>query len=337
VASSYDHNVQHFLRRRSAQTRRWARHDQRLALRVAALLLIAGATALVWRWPQLSYTFGWDRTPSAALIPAPQPEARLGADRSGRLVYAYSVVPGGVIDANELRRAVESDPVVAEHYHDLDLTRLHPVTLSMDTAAYVSFRKGDRVYWTTKKVRLVKGESVLSDGKNMVRARCGNRISEDAMSRSAPDEPLEAELDAPILPGGPMAPLELPEQPEQGRLLVAALRPELPEPPPPLPDSPEGVTLSAPVDGTITQDESYYGPWPFIHGIPWSWAFAAYGPTPLPPQPKQPGDQGGSGPTTASDDPADAHTPEPASWILVGGGMLGLGGLVRRARRRSAR
>ena len=326
MASAYDHNVKHFLRRRSAQKRRWARHDQRLALRVAGLLLLAGVTALVWRWPQLSYTFGWDRTPSAALMPAQPPEAIADAQRSGRPVYAYSVVPGGVIDANEVRRAAASDPVVAEHYRDLDLARLHPVSLTMDTAAYVSFRKGGKVYWTTKKVRLAKGETVLSDGKNMVRARCGNRISDDSMSRSVPDEPPEAELDSPLLPGGPMAPLELPPPSEQGRLMEAAL-------PAPLPDSPEAITLPTPEIGAINQDEPYHGPWPFIHGIPWSWAFLALGPTPLPPQPYKPGDQSNSPASTASDDPVEAPTPEPASWLLVGAGILGLSGLLRRTRR----
>jgi hypothetical protein len=35
---------------------------------------------------------------------------------SARAIYPYSVIPGGVESAAELRNSVTRDPVVAEHY-----------------------------------------------------------------------------------------------------------------------------------------------------------------------------------------------------------------------------
>jgi hypothetical protein len=45
------------------------------------------------------------------------PSLSLDADRP---VYRYSVIPGGVYDADDLRDALEVDPIVAAHYKDLD-------------------------------------------------------------------------------------------------------------------------------------------------------------------------------------------------------------------------
>jgi hypothetical protein len=42
--------------------------------------------------------------------------------------------------------------------------------------AYVSYRKPNGVHWTTHPVTIAANELVLTDGKNLVRARCGNRI-----------------------------------------------------------------------------------------------------------------------------------------------------------------
>ncbi len=42
---------------------------------------------------------------------------------------------------------------------------------------YVSYRIGNKVFWTKHKLALRKGEAMLSDGTNMARTRCGNRIS----------------------------------------------------------------------------------------------------------------------------------------------------------------
>lgn len=95
-----------------------------------------------------------------------------------RPLLPYSVIPGGAADVAELNSAIAHDPLVAIHYAVFDLAKTHVVRLDRDRAVYVSYRLGDRVYWTRKKLMLFKGETVLTDGEHQARTRCGNRLSE---------------------------------------------------------------------------------------------------------------------------------------------------------------
>lgn len=120
--------------------------------------------------------------------------------REPSVVYPYSVIKGGVRSAKDVEEAVAVDPAVAEHYSGIKVKALETVTLKSDTDAYVSFRKNGRIYWTSQKVHLARGEPVLSDGVNCVRGRCGNRISWKPRSPVLPKEfkePTSAELDTP--------------------------------------------------------------------------------------------------------------------------------------------
>jgi hypothetical protein len=58
----------------------------------------------------------------------------------------------------------------------------------------------DKIFWTAKPVTIKAGETVLCDGKNFIRARCGNRISERPMRPIRQNEPSEDELDAAVSP-----------------------------------------------------------------------------------------------------------------------------------------
>lgn len=113
---------------------------------------------------------GTTAIPARAPLSAPAPAARP--------VYRYSVVPGGAADRAELERILRMDKVVAAHYAGFDVSRAHAVTVSVPRAVYVSYRKGDQIYWTSKKLMLQVGETLLTDGRNEMRARCANRISD---------------------------------------------------------------------------------------------------------------------------------------------------------------
>lgn len=112
-----------------------------------------------------------------------------------RKVFRYSVVPGGVFTPEELRMARESDPVVALHYADFGKdTRI--TTLKEDMYVYISYRKGDKVYYSKKKHKVCKGEVVITDGKNYARTRCANRITKIFRPPAiAFDEPKAPEFD----------------------------------------------------------------------------------------------------------------------------------------------
>jgi hypothetical protein len=122
------------------------------------------------------------------------------ASGEGRKVYPLSVIHGGAYSAEELNRARQLDSVVGAHYADFGrspVVQHTPANLFM----YVSYRKSDKVYWTRTKRRIPKGESVLSDGKNLARTRCGNRLSFTPQQPLSPENELSEEaFDVPEVP-----------------------------------------------------------------------------------------------------------------------------------------
>jgi hypothetical protein len=136
--------------------------------------------------------------------PLDVPETLTGVGRS-RIVYPYSVVPGGVHSAAELTAAVEADPIVAAHYTHLSVPALRQERVRERRAVYMSYRVGDQIYWTKRPVALRPGELVLSDGREEIRARCGNCISDVPMEPTLTAEPDPTEFDRGIV--GPLAAL----------------------------------------------------------------------------------------------------------------------------------
>jgi PEP-CTERM motif len=118
----------------------------------------------------------------------------------GRTVYKYSVVPGGVRTVQELRWAAEHDPVVAAHYAGFDYDHAHVVKLVLARTAYISYRIGNRVYWTRHRVSLKKGETVITDGKITARTRCANRVEEMPQQATSESEPPAEKFDEPAQP-----------------------------------------------------------------------------------------------------------------------------------------
>ena len=115
-------------------------------------------------------------------------------------MFPSSVIAGGADTAQELRNAVMADPVVAQHYSDFDLANVRRVTLNAPQLMYVSYRVGNKVFWTKRRLTLAKGETVLTDGRSMARTRCGNRVSALPVRPNALAEPAPEDFNAPELP-----------------------------------------------------------------------------------------------------------------------------------------
>jgi len=96
--------------------------------------------------------------------------------RAARQMFPFSVIPGGVFDARELADSIAKDVVVRDHYRDLQPDRMWFTRVKEPMLAYVSYRKDSKVGWTAHPVTIPANELVLTDGKHLVRARCGNRI-----------------------------------------------------------------------------------------------------------------------------------------------------------------
>lgn len=121
------------------------------------------------------------------------------APSRGQKVFPYSVIPGGVRSARDLREAVRNEALVAQHYSGFDLESARVIHAVKDKEVYVSYRIGSQIFWTRHKVTIHAGETLLTDGHNLARGRCGNRISESPKSPASPDEPSDFAMSAPVV------------------------------------------------------------------------------------------------------------------------------------------
>ena len=147
-----------------------------------------------------------------------------------RPAYPYSVVSGGVRDVQELKWAAEHDPVVASHYAGFDYDHARVVRLVLARTAYISYRIGNKVYWTRHRVSLKKGETLITDGKITARSRCGNRVEEVPQQATSSLEPPAIKFEEPLLPsmGTAVTTLPIPFESALNRPGLPGWGPELP-------------------------------------------------------------------------------------------------------------
>jgi hypothetical protein len=232
-----------------------------------------------------------------------------------RPVYPYSIVPGGAQDSHELKWAADHDPVVAAHYAGFDYAHARVVHLMLARSVYLSYRIGNRVYWTRRRVTLKKGETLLTDGKMTARTRCANRVEEKPQQEASNLEPPVAKFDEPILPALGTA-QETPVEPVQEALNHPA---ELNSAPP--------LGMYDPINnGNLTPISP--PPLPSVCGVG------------TPQKPKA----GGAIPVSAKGKkvPIDvcgnsapiSEVPEPGTWLLI---LSGMAAIYWKARHRFAR
>jgi hypothetical protein len=305
--------------------RRSRRHRRNRQVRRALLIFISAAFTFVFSAVALRYlspslfheasnTEPDRRTAEASrdLFLASQKEAL--REIGGRTVYRYSVVPGGVRDVQELKWAAEHDPVVAAHYAGFDYDRARVVKLVLARTAYISYRIGNKVYWTRHRVSLKKGETVITDGKMTARTRCANRVEEMPQQATSESEPPAAKFDEPIQPE-PGTAITSPPVPFQSALMNRN----------PVPGLGPAVPLSSydPISGgSITP--LLPAPVPGVCGIGT--------------KPKKNGNAGVIGTLASSEggkkkvkaDPCasggggGSEVPEPGTWLLMASGAAGL-------------
>lgn len=241
----------------------------------------------------------WERgDPSHNLaVLASQPLWSAPASPSRRLVYGYSLVPGGVRTPQELEQASEHDPLLAEHYAGFDYRHAKVVQLDAPKLVYLSYRMKGKIYWTKGKHPLRKGEKLISDGKITARTRCANRVSESAQKGILSEEPPAELFEVPVFPGA-----GTPQLPYPGALEAEGVNRPFPE------FVPLGPATTA--------------------GLPGGWGFPPLFPPPLPgactpagekPNPKKKNPCPGPPPS-----PPPSPVPEPGTLLLVGSGAAGV-------------
>jgi hypothetical protein len=173
------------------------------------LLLFAATAAITWQFARqqpVSSLSHPSSKPSPSRLPETPGDKSSLANRAGyslathavRPTYLYSVIPGGVDSAEELRQVVARDPVAAKHFQGFDYQHAHLVEVSGKQSMYVAYRRGDNVYWTRKKIALHPGEKLISDGKITARTRCGNRVAVSPLGPHAIMDPLISDFDQPL-------------------------------------------------------------------------------------------------------------------------------------------
>ena len=183
------------------------RRGRRTGTKFLVVLLFAATAAITWQFARQPVS----SSPYASLNPTPiglnqvvpsglasQEYSAFIAGRPSRPAYLYSVIPGGIASVEELRQAMEHDPVVAREFQGFDFQRAHLVQVSEKQSMHVAYRMGDKVYWTRKKVALHPGETLISDGKIVARTRCGNRIAMTPLGPPAIVDPVEADFNEPL-------------------------------------------------------------------------------------------------------------------------------------------
>lgn len=273
-----------------------------------ALLLIGTVLPLVLVvWKLHAHSPLENRTPPVLSSPVQPSNNRLVSLRDSgievRPLLPYSVIPGGARDTAELRSAIAHDPVVAMHYVLFDVSKTRIIRLDRDRAMYVSYRMGDHVYWTRKKLMLLKGEALLTDGEHLARTRCGNRLSDVAELPTSLREPERALLETP---------------PRAMPALVMATPPELQPSPigsltPPPPESGGHLFI------------------PPIVPIFWGSGTPETPLVPLPP-PRKPRKPPGGPVLPPPAPPPIVGIPEPSTLALLGVGIGALGLAVQRRR-----
>jgi len=172
-------------------------------VRGLAFLVLVGICVAGIRWiadGSRGYAYQLDHPPQAialsfSALAGPHPGEIRAHNR--RLVYPYSVVPGGVTSGDELRETAAHDETVATHYAGFNYNRARVIEVNEPQLVYLSYRRGNKVYWTRKQASLHKGEKLLTDGRITARTRCGNQVSVLPQENTSPEEPLLAELDRP--------------------------------------------------------------------------------------------------------------------------------------------
>ena len=147
-----------------------------------------------------------------APVPRPLPDWQLQPAKNERFIYPYSVIPGGVLSREELAASMSNDRVVAEHYAPFEVSQARIVKAEETQFAHVAYRVRNQVFWTSKKLKIPKGEALITDGSNVARTRCGNRVSAVPLEPVSEDEPAIETFDIPVLARVDEPPLEgLPE------------------------------------------------------------------------------------------------------------------------------
>jgi hypothetical protein len=201
-----------YVRKRIGRRRSFFR-KHRILLHAMAFLCACLFAFVYVRGVRIPFQHGKSETPASIRIPESSEKFELATYE--RAIYPYSVIPGGVRSREELATRMSEDRVIANHFADFKVSRARIVKAEETQFVHVSYRMQDQVFWTAKKVKIPEGETLITDGEEVARTRCGNKVSAVPMEPVSDEEPMVETLDIPTIAPmemgeiGPMAQLNL--------------------------------------------------------------------------------------------------------------------------------
>jgi hypothetical protein len=138
----------------------------------------------------------------SANSPPPIPAAQPADAANNHPVYAHSIVKGGIHSVAELLEVLRTNPEVAAHYRNFDVSKAQIVTLNHPLIGFVSYRiEGKGIFWTIHPISIPANEPLLFDGNLYIRLRCGNVISTRPMARvNKAEEPTDLDTVVDLIP-----------------------------------------------------------------------------------------------------------------------------------------
>lgn len=168
---------------------KWVKNERRWSFRRVALLVTVAVLCLAMGVLIACAIYSGPREYNGS-VRAPQPVAQT-VPHMNRVVFQYSVIPGGVASATELQEFANGDYVVRALYSGINYPLVHEHHTKSEMKMYVSYRVGQRVFWTKGTHIIPAGEKTYTDGRLLVRARCGNLLS---FTPRYPTQTIEPEL-----------------------------------------------------------------------------------------------------------------------------------------------
>jgi hypothetical protein len=138
------------------------------------------------------------------------------------------VIPGGIRSRGDLVNSIADDPVVAVHYANFDLDQAKFVRSEEAQTVHVAYRLGNKVYWTAKTIKIPPGETLISDGNEVARTRCGNRISVLPQEPISEEEPEIETFEIPMIATAPPPKLDFSPPSELETRPIEPLIPNIP-------------------------------------------------------------------------------------------------------------
>jgi len=118
-----------------------------------------------------------------------EPRSISASDTQTEVIANSPVMPGGVNLAKILQM------MKVGFYADVEASTLHAVVVTADFDSYVQYRRGDKIYWSKKKITIHRGTLLFCDAAGKcIKADCGNELSLEPSGPIEPDEPVGTDL-----------------------------------------------------------------------------------------------------------------------------------------------